>query len=290
QSLMGIKNDGCIGHAIQRGHFTPREVAVAYGNQADNAVSPALEPFRPCWEDLRSPWNLALEDLFVDRFRDEHPEHTMDQEYIRTRFRQRLETMRDAIMVQVRQLGRPDLQRKKFSRNRRRERRRVLFRRRKAWASDNLETMIQADGHDTVELLLQMVSLLGTDGMSTDESANESDNNLCTVSAKDWRSPDIIRLLKWIDLHRPRHTAYGEQMPGNRPHRRLRLPHGKAPTSLRRPIANLPINFYNPVWLQGLSPARKRHLGATQARPLPLYVLTWPANSLPENKDDQDDY
>ncbi|KAJ7165298.1 hypothetical protein C8R46DRAFT_812069, partial [Mycena filopes] len=190
------------------------------------------------------PWNIALEDLFLERFKEDYPEHSRDETYVRNHFRQRLETIRAAIRIQVRQKDRPDLQEESAAHSRRTERRRAVY------------SIIQSNGHDTMKLLLAMVELLGTDGMSSDESASDV-GQPCTVVGKNWRNPDLIRLLKWIDLHRPRQVEAGERKPGNQPHRRLRLPYGKTPKSLRRAIANLPINFYDKLWYQGLSPGQR---------------------------------
>ncbi|KAJ7148292.1 hypothetical protein C8R46DRAFT_1231303 [Mycena filopes] len=264
QTLLGIQSDRGVGAAVQNGYSTSYEESVAFGSNARGAGRPTLNPFRPCWEDLKGAWNLALEDLFLEHFKSCHPELSSDEDYIRKHFKQRLETLRGALIVQ-------------------------LFRRRKAWTEDNTKSIIQADGHDTVELLLEMVKLLGTDGMSSDESNGESDKT-CTVSSKSWRNPDLVRLLMWIDRNRPKHNVYGDRMSGNPPHRRLRLPYGSAPKSLRRAIANLPINFYDPIWYQGLSNGQKTRLGATVAQPLPLYILTWPRAALPSDPDDLGDY
>ncbi|KAJ7711817.1 hypothetical protein B0H16DRAFT_1744820 [Mycena metata] len=289
QELLGIKHDNLVSKAVQNGHFTTLGEATAYANQAGGAVQPTLHPFRPCWEDLKGTWNLTLQDLFVEHFMQKHPQYSQHEVYVRKHFEQRLETLRGAIMVQIRQIDQPDLREETASNNRRTERRRTLFHRRKTWAEHNLETFVQSDGHDTIQLLLEMLKLLGTDGMSSDESDTDLERP-CTVVGKGWRCPDVVRLLKWIDLRRPKHTVYGERKPGNAPHRRLRLPYGKAPKTLRRPIANLPENFYDRIWYQGLSSGQKTRLGATEEQALPLYILTWPKESLPKNVDDQDEY
>ncbi|KAJ7482895.1 hypothetical protein B0H11DRAFT_1914978 [Mycena galericulata] len=295
QNLLVIKSDRLIGEAVHNGYFTTLEESLAYADHATDAVQPTLKPFCPCWDDIKGAWNLALEDLFYERFKHDHPELIgggSNEEYIRKHFRQRLETLRGAIMVQVRELDEPERREETILKSRRRERRRTLFNRRKTWTELNIQTIIQSDGQDTILLLFEMVKLLGTDGMSSDESAEDRNKRpMCTVVGKNWRNPDLIRLLKWIDLHRPKHTVYGGRAPGNPPHRRIRLPYGKAPTSLRRPIANLPINFYDPVWYHGLSKGQKLRLNATEPQSLPLYILTWPTNNqLPKDEDDHDDY
>jgi hypothetical protein len=126
QKLLAIRSDRLIGEVVHDGYFTTREEASAYATQNDGAIQPTLKPFCPCWDDLRGAWNLALEDLFLDRFKQDHPEHSKDEGYIRNHFRQRLETLRAAIMVQVRQLDRPDLREETAANSRRRERRRTV--------------------------------------------------------------------------------------------------------------------------------------------------------------------
>ncbi|KAJ7175609.1 hypothetical protein C8R46DRAFT_1214079 [Mycena filopes] len=288
QTLLGIRNDRGIGEAIlKNGHCATLAEATEFAI-ADDPTQPTLTPFRPCWDDIKGSWNLALEDLFLAQFKTDYPEYSSDESYIRNHFRQRLETLRAAFFVQLRESNQPDLRDEAGSNRRRRERRRTLFRRRKGWTKDNAQSIKQSNGEETISLLCEMVELLGTDGMSSDESGSDSTKR-CNVLHKNWRNPDVVRLLKWIDLHKPNHNVYGDRT-GNPPHRRLRLPHGKAPESLRRAIANLPINFYNPIWYEGLSAGQKIRLGATVAQPLPLYILTWPRTGLASDPDDLDDY
>ncbi|KAJ7153758.1 hypothetical protein C8R46DRAFT_1042141 [Mycena filopes] len=289
QTLLSITSDRGIGEAVHNGCSTSHEESVAFATNAWGDIQPTLDPFRPCWEDLKGPWNLALEDLFVEHFKSHRPDLSTHEDYIRKHFKQRLETLRGALLTQVKELEQPDLREEEGANRRRCERRRTLFRRRKTWTEDNIKTIIQSDGHDTVMLLFEMVKLLGTEGMSTDESNSDSDKT-CTVVSKNWRHPDLVRLLIWIDLNRPKHNVYGDRMSGNPVHRRLRVPYGGSPKSLRRAIANLPINFYDPIWYQGLSNGQKTRLGATAAQPLPTYIMTWPRTSLPSNADDHGDY
>jgi hypothetical protein len=116
-----------------------------------------------------------------------------------------------------------------------------------------------------------MVKLLGTDGMSSESSEDGTDNQSkpCSIVDKNWRHPDVMRLLGWIDLHWSQ--SYGKT--GTPFHTRLRLPRGQAAVSLRFPIAGLPLNFYHPTWYNGLTREKKRSLGAREISPLPLHLL-----------------
>jgi hypothetical protein len=137
---------------------------------------------------------------------------------------------------------------------------------------DNSQTLQASNESYPILLLYRMVKLLGTDGMSSESSEEGTDNQpkRCTVVDKNWRHPDLMRLLGWIDLHWSRLNI----KTGTPFHTRLRLPHGQAAVSLRLPIAGLPLNFYHPTWYNGLTLDKKRRLGAREITPLPLHLLT----------------
>ncbi|KAJ7153757.1 hypothetical protein C8R46DRAFT_1042139 [Mycena filopes] len=141
---------------------------------------------------------------------------------------------------------------------------------RKAWAVNNGRKIRASDGSYSVLLLYQMVKLLSTDGMSSEESTDDG----CRVVEKNWRHPDVVQLLRWMDLQRTSDSGAPTKY-----HRRLRLPHGQTAISLRFPIAGLPVNFYHPVWYNGLASDVKLKLRAVQATPLPLHLLHAPPSS-----------
>ncbi|KAJ7482866.1 hypothetical protein B0H11DRAFT_2232244 [Mycena galericulata] len=266
QDLLEIKYDRSIGEAVQRGHFTNLEQASAFANF--NVGIPALTPFRPCWENLEGPWNKALGDLFVERLKLDHPEFRANGAYIRKYFRQRLRTLREALNIHYRDSN-GDIREARASNGRRTERRRMIYTKRLDWTVDNSHGL-QADGSYPMLFLYQMVKLLGTDGMSSDESTGNPDT-MCTVVHKNWRHPDVVRLLRWIDLNLSNRSE--RKVSGPEGHLRLRLPHGKAAVTLRYPIAGLPVNFYHPEWYDGLEIQEKKRLGALKPQPLPLHLL-----------------
>ncbi|KAJ7148289.1 hypothetical protein C8R46DRAFT_1044838 [Mycena filopes] len=260
QQLLGIRYDHFIGEAVERGHSTPLELAVRPGK-------PTLSPFCPCWEDLGGQWNQDLGELFLERFQHDHPTLAGNETQILAHFHQRLRTLREALGLYGRRLVGADPKLQIAGQKRRSERRRAIYGRRKKWTINNGQLIRASDGSYPVLLLYQMVKLLNTDGMSSEQSTD----NGWTVVEKNWRHPDVVRLLRWIDLKRS--SDGGEQTLGLPYHHRLRLPYGQAAVSLRIPIAGLPINFYHPVWYNGLTSAVQRRLRATEATPLPLHIM-----------------
>lgn len=111
-----------------------------------------------------------------------------------------------------------------------------------------------------------MVDELGMDGNSSDESEDE-DNEGYIIRRKNWRSGHLKQLLMFIDANRNFTNAYGNPLPGGRPHTRLRSNH--APISLRRVPACLPKKFYDEAWYDLLSPVLKNQLKAKACTVLP---------------------
>ncbi|KAJ7687467.1 hypothetical protein B0H16DRAFT_1487473 [Mycena metata] len=264
QELLGIEYDHFIGDAIRLGHSTPLELSIG-------AYPSSLIPFRPCWDDLKGEWNQALGDLFLHCFKLEHPELVQNlaqrEAYICKHFHQRLRTLRVALDRQAR-----NAQGRITAMGRRSERRRAIYDKRETWTVDNQQALQPSKEPYPILLLYEMVKLLGTDGMSSESSEEMADAKLYAVVEKNWRHPDVIRLLRWIDAHWTRNVGRSTGKPF---HERLRLPHGKAAVSLRFPIAGLPRNFYHPGWYNTLSVKQKQRLGAIDETPLPLYLLQY---------------
>lgn len=94
--------------------------------------------------------------------------------------------------------------------------------------------------------------------MSTDESGDEK--GVYIVRVKDWRSAQLLAILEYADANRNRLNGYGNNMSGGQPRRRVRPRY--APTSVRRAMMGLPINFYNPLWYSGLTERQQEDLDA----------------------------
>ena len=91
--------------------------------KADGSAPPSLDPIRPYWEILDSPWNDALATLFVDEFSNTYPQYP--KEDIKKHFLDRLHNLKKYII----RSGRPSLedQRKRLhTQARRRTRRKTV--------------------------------------------------------------------------------------------------------------------------------------------------------------------
>ena len=130
-----------------------------------------------------------------------------------------------------------------------------------------IESNLQAGESAVWMLLHDMVRGLGLLGMSSDES-DPDDNTSVSIIHKDWRSPEVIRLLQVIDRHRRAVNCYGNARAGAPPRSRRR--HLGGPVSRHKPVAGLPRNWYNPIWYNCLSRSQLAGLGALAEVPLPL--------------------
>ncbi|KAJ7153145.1 hypothetical protein C8R43DRAFT_950544 [Mycena crocata] len=117
--------------------------------------------------------------------------------------------------------------------------------------------------------LVYNLSLLTASCMSSDEEDPEDLNKTCIVVDKDWRSPDLVAILKWLDLK----GAPSAATPGGARHSRIRKPPGQAPLSRNSVVSGLPINFYNSSWYGRLSGTEVCALGAIDSVSLPVEVL-----------------
>ena len=122
-----------------------------------------------------------------------------------------------------------------------------------------------AGGHNPAwDILALMVEKLGIDGNSSDETDDE--DRSYAIRFREWRSGEVKRLLQFIDDNRTLTNAYGNNKPGNPPHKRVRKTY--PPVTKDNPIARLPLNFYDKIWYDSLSPLQQ-----TQLDPLPEMEL-----------------
>lgn len=88
-----------------------------------------------------------------------------------------------------------------------------------------------------------------------------------------WRSSDLKSLVRLCDpLHmRTRYNDAGEPLPGNFPH--FRMPSIKESTTCSAP-RGLPVNYYNPSYLEELDDEELEELGAVAAVPIVISEAT----------------
>ncbi|TEB27302.1 hypothetical protein FA13DRAFT_1607900, partial [Coprinellus micaceus] len=146
-------------------------------------------------ETVRSPWNTSVVEVFVDSlFSSNHPHiPTPPTPEMRiTVFRLAFSQLRS---WREKQRLTPDEEKVKLREKRRYERRRQSYFRRVNAASLHTDTRRHLD----------MLSYLGPDGMSSDESDHEKANGIAQyrIRPKSWRHPDLVRCVRVLDaLHR----------------------------------------------------------------------------------------
>lgn len=100
--------------------------------------------------------------------------------------------------------------------------------------------------------LHDLITTLGTDGMSSDES--DVDRTLNTrvlrVNVLEWRRRDIAKYVELIDTERQINEG-GHKQAGSKPIPRIRTT-DRDKTSTRKPAAGLPVALYDELWLTKL--------------------------------------
>jgi hypothetical protein len=108
---------------------------------------------------------------------------------------------------------------------------------------------------------LDVLDTLGPDGMSSDESLFDPDTHQMTyaVAKPDWRHPDLHHWLKIFDQlqHRNHINSWSLDKRGAFPH--IRLGSQKVHKKAHAPTC-LPINAYNPTWLDSREPLYLKHV------------------------------
>lgn len=122
------------------------------------------------------------------------------------------------------------------------------------------------DGRFYTELY-SMLNDLGPEGQSSDESDVEDRRKPCVVRVKAWRSPAVNRAMEYLSAKRIIDTGSGPHR-GRLPHERTREPHLQR-VSKRDPIRQLPINYYDPIWIDTLPEFERRQLRVKEEAPLP---------------------
>ncbi|KDQ25087.1 hypothetical protein PLEOSDRAFT_1086035 [Pleurotus ostreatus PC15] len=262
RATFGIKNDSQILDAVtQQGlDISPEEVALA----RKDGTAPTLDPIRICWFDLKSWWNEEVGLLFAKEMRKTYPEY--NEEDIQNQFFNRLTSMHKKLNNLIPKPGGPsteEIRAASLKSARQRSRMNKIF------SGRNNTATILADSaqNPMYSLVAEMVSELGIDGMSSDESDTDDFPNSFNVSYMPWRSFDVNQLLTWLDKSKNRKNIYGNVVSGARPVKRNRPDDA---TSSRRPAKfGLPRNFYNDHWYNQLTPSEQRQLSVLPAVVLP---------------------
>ncbi|KAI9436902.1 hypothetical protein H4582DRAFT_2058377 [Lactarius indigo] len=122
--------------------------------------------------------------------------------------------------------------------------------------------------YDPLRKHLPFLDSLGPDGMSSDKSAVEPSTNrqTYTVIKPDWQHPDLHSWLKVLDqLHHQHHImSWGVNKRGALPH--IHVGFQKVHNKLHAP-PGLPINAYNPIWLNSREVLYLKHVLCPKAEP-----------------------
>lgn len=136
-----------------------------------------------------------------------------------------------------------------------------------------IATLNSEEGSDIFwTFLANMIASLGLGGMSEDDSGDENSRNrnrerTFVVRILDWRSDRLEPYLDHIDYAKQPINAFGRLTPGNVPRKRVRQVGGKI---LRlQAVSGLPRNFYDDMWMAGLSAADRSALRAIAAVEFP---------------------
>lgn len=124
-----------------------------------------------------------------------------------------------------------------------------------------LECRTKPDGtiDEGWDLLLEMVLLLGSYGMSSDESeVDEKGYVRYNVRKRLWRSREVSDRLGIVDSARNTKNATGKRRAGNSVREHIRS--SKNPASTRDPAVACPTNFYDSGFLKNLDNLHTRAL------------------------------
>lgn len=288
--LLGITRDIQIIDTAEGGLLTDLDEADQFNDGLIDG--PPLEPLRVCWDNIKSLWNLHLADTFTNHLVTLKPEYDTEEkrEEIRAHFMQRLEFLRKVLTKYIRKTDEAseDDAEAHYQNERLESLHEKRIQRRQAGVSLTficqsiiyIEVLAQlrdtrfqicqsgslGGDNQAWDLLALMVQKLGVDGNSSDETDGE--DRSYAVRFKEWRSKEVNELLNFIDDNRTHTNANGHNKPGTLPRKRIRRIY--PPSSKDRPIACLPLNFYNKTWYDSLSSLQQVQLDAQPEMELPI--------------------
>lgn len=104
-----------------------------------------------------------------------------------------------------------------------------------------------------------ILNAMPLEAMSGDESAHENGDAITNLK---WRNPNVTEWFRTLDaLHISTRFALNDRpLPGQFPHRRISSNRREV---IDKPPEGLPLNFYDPVWLNTLDEEDRQQLQAT---------------------------
>ncbi|RDB16154.1 hypothetical protein Hypma_003344 [Hypsizygus marmoreus] len=207
--------------------------------------------------DIASGWNKRASILFGDYFRLQPGYESADEIVVRSHFMTHLQTLRKQWVksrLELDSTGQQALSDQNVMKARGTHRRNLLDRRQKVCVA------LMAD--PSIQRLIPLISSLKSEVMSGDESDHRNGERKYVIRRLAWRNPELDHFFMILDaLHLSmRFGSDGRAKRGKFPHPRIRdVPRPAAEVDA---VPALPINFYNPKWLDTLDPLSKRLLDA----------------------------
>lgn len=249
-------------------------------------------------------WNVAVGELLIKQFRLENPTSAVDDVFLKKQFDSRLIRLARCKRVAEQAALHPELREGEMVRNRRTQHRIAVCRasllrdqlfqltmRAQLWHSRKASAR-SVSPPKLQRRLMYILSLLTSSSMSSDEELTGDPHKTCLVVRKEWRNPDVVGILKWLDFHRRLClTGEGSQGAGSIGHPRKRGARENGPISTTSITAGLPSNFYHPEWYTGLKRIDRVELVPIDEVALPLEIFSLPTNAkFLSDPNDSDDY
>ena len=114
----------------------------------------------------------------------------------------------------------------------------------------------------------KVLDILNVGAMSSDHTDTEAPTRYKQLirARTPWRATDVADLMETLETY-----PSGRGPVGNKPHPRTSALH-RAPTSTRKAMPKLPINFYDPHWYAARSEAEKAELAVGKAAKIPTLL------------------
>ncbi|KAF8880257.1 hypothetical protein BD779DRAFT_1473896 [Infundibulicybe gibba] len=250
--LLGISQDADIINVIKSVMASPEDL----DDYNMGITTPTLQPLRLFWDTIHNPWNDSIAESFMAHIAQEHPELAGESSAVTEHFFQRLDSIRRNLHERLPRTEdeTPERVAERVAARTQRTLTRLYQTRLRICREDKKQIW---------KVLADMVSSLGVDGQSSDESDGETH----LVRFKEWRSAEILELLEFIDENRKTTNNYGNPIGGAQPHARIRPTY--PPASAHQPVAGLPKNFYSRAWYDSLTDIQQKQLAASAPIELP---------------------
>ncbi|KAG2747845.1 hypothetical protein P692DRAFT_20848939 [Suillus brevipes Sb2] len=207
----------------------------------------------------KSTWNISASKVFARDFVAHYPDYQYD-------------AVKKAFSTHVRSLKRAYKQaaldeaasKARQKEDRRKERKRSLYHRR----LDVARAVSDLRPH------VSMLTRIGPDGMSSDETANENDVPQYRILGRHWRSLEVTAWLRIFDAIY-RHNRYGPAGTGSRGNNARMRFESMSMGHPQRAVRRLPRNAYRAEWYDGLDQYDREELDRCEGE---VYAFTHDPN------------